>query len=144
MIRLTDPSRIGPALAEIRELLGISRREAARRIAEVTGRSVTSVNAQMWEWDKNKRKPDLSSLGHLLDVIDFDLALAERPDPDAPRVWPRLIDPPDDVRHVVSGTGTVWTRMEGGGHYWSSRGYEGGVPWTQVLCWGPVTETKKE
>lgn len=80
MIRLTDLTRIGPALYEIREMLGISRREAARRIAEVTGRTETSVNAQVWEWDHNRREPGLSSLRFLLDVIEFDLALVPKAD----------------------------------------------------------------
>jgi len=88
MIRLTDLGNIGPALYEIREMLGISRREAARRIAEITDRTVTSVNAQVWEWDRNKRRPDLYSMRHLLDVLDMDLALVPRSED--PR-WQRVL-----------------------------------------------------
>jgi len=143
MIRLTDLGNIGPALYEIRQMLGISRREAARRIAEITGRTETSVNAQVWEWDRNKRRPDLYSMRYLLDVLDMDLALVDRIDPDAPRTWPRLLDPPDEVTKVRTDTGTLWTRMEVGGHYWTSGGYyPSGVSWSQLLAWGPLEEVK--
>jgi hypothetical protein len=65
------------------------------------------------------------------------------PSPDL-RSWPRLCDPPDDVMKVISETGTLWTRMGIGGHYWSAVGYPFGVDWGQVLRWGPVTEVKEE
>jgi len=140
MIRLTDLGRIGPALFEVREMLGISRREAARRIAEATGRSETSGNAQVWEWDRAKRRPDLYSMRFLLDVLGMDLALVEKQGD--VRTWPRLLDPPDNVTKVRTETGTVFTRMGEGGHYWSARGWENGVSWAQVLRWGPVEEVK--
>jgi len=142
MFRLTDPGRIGQALCEIREMMGIPRREVARQIAEKTGRTETSCNAQVWEWDRGKRRPDLASLPLLLDVLGQELALVDKVDPGAPRSWPRLLDPPDDVKKVVSETGTVWTRMQDGGHYWTSPGYPNGVTWAQVLRWGPVKEMK--
>lgn len=78
MIRLTDLTKIGPALYDMREMLGISRRSAARQVAEATGRTETSCNAQIWEWDRNKREPGLSSMRYLLDVLDVDLALVPR------------------------------------------------------------------
>lgn len=56
------------------------------------------------------------------------------------RTWPRLEDPPEDVKCVESASGTVWVRMDDG--YWKSRGWESGVTWSQVLRWGPVTEVK--
>jgi transcriptional regulator with XRE-family HTH domain len=142
MIRLTDLGKIGPALFEIREMLGISRREAARRIAEITGRTETSVNAQIWEWDRDKRRPDLKSMRFLLDVLDMDLALVEKQGP--VRTWPRLLDPPADVTQVRTENGTVFTRMDRGGHYWSAKGWGNGVSWAQVLRWGPVEEVKDE
>jgi transcriptional regulator with XRE-family HTH domain len=80
MIRLTDPARIGPALAQIRALLGISRREMARTVATRTGRSVTSVNSQMWGWDNGIHAPDLASLPLLLDLLGYDLALIPQED----------------------------------------------------------------
>jgi transcriptional regulator with XRE-family HTH domain len=93
MIRLTDLGKIGPALFEIREMLGISRREAARRIAELTGRTEISVNAQVWEWDRNRRRPDLKSMRYLLDVLDMDVALVPRSeDPKWQRVLLSAID----------------------------------------------------
>jgi hypothetical protein len=59
-----------------------------------------------------------------------------------PRTWPRLQDPPDDLRVVrhTGGAQTVWTRMGEGGHYWSAPGWESGVTWAQVLQWGEVEE----
>jgi hypothetical protein len=80
MIRLTDPTRIGPALGNIREMLGIGRRELARAIAAKTGRSATSVNAQLWQWDKGRHAPDLSSLALQLDILGYDLALIPKAD----------------------------------------------------------------
>jgi hypothetical protein len=80
MIRLTDPTRIGPALAEVRMLLGIGRRQLARTIAAKTGRTETSVNAQLWTWDVGTRHPDLTSLPVLLDALGYDLALIPRED----------------------------------------------------------------
>lgn len=149
MIRLSDPTRIGPALAEIRNMLGLKRRAVARQIAKATGRTETSVNAQLWTWDKGPeeattgRRPDLASLGPYLDALDFDLALVEKIDPDAPRTWPRLNDPPDDVKRVKT-QHTIWTRMGEGGHYWSAKGWEDGVSWAQVLRWGPATEVEED
>lgn len=61
-----------------------------------------------------------------------------------PRTWPRLTDPPPDVRKVKTRTGTLWTRMGEEGHYWSAVGWESGVSWSQVLRWGPVTEVEEE
>jgi AraC-like DNA-binding protein len=46
-IRLTDPASIGPTLAGVRALLGMSRRQLARLLAEQTGRSETSPNAPL-------------------------------------------------------------------------------------------------
>lgn len=81
MIRLTDPTRIGPALAEVRNLQLTTRRQLARTIAAATGRTETSVNAQLWTWDVGTRKPDLASLGVLLDALGYDLALVPRETP---------------------------------------------------------------
>lgn len=83
-MRLTDPTRIGAALADVRTMLGITRRQVARAIAEKTGRTETSVNAQLWTWEVPPgesslgRRPDLASLAPYLDVIEFDLALVPR------------------------------------------------------------------
>jgi len=129
-------------------MLGIGRRQTAKQIAEATGRTETSVNAQLWTWDigvdkganKHGRRPDLASLGPYLDALDFDLALVEKLDPDAPRTWPRLDDPPAEVKRVRTSGGKIWTRIDD--HYWSTTGWESGVSWSQLLCWGPVAEVK--
>lgn len=83
MIRLSDPTRIGQALASVREMLGLSRRGVARSIAEETGRSETSVNSQIWTWDmgdqsKHGCAPDLASLGPYLRALDLDLAVVPK------------------------------------------------------------------
>lgn len=80
MIRLPDPTRIGPALAEIRGLQMVTRRQLAREISRITGRSETSVNAQLWTWDVGTRRPELTSLAVLLPALGYDLALVERED----------------------------------------------------------------
>lgn len=84
VFRVTDPRRLGQVLAEIRSMLGISRWECAQQIAEATGRAARSVSTQLWSWDTGASKPESWSLGPYLDVIDFDLALTPRPDPEAP------------------------------------------------------------
>jgi hypothetical protein len=80
MIRLTDPTRIGPVLAQVRELQLMTRRQLARAIAAKTGRTETSINAQLWTWDVGRRHPDLASLPVLLDALGYDLALIPRED----------------------------------------------------------------
>jgi len=140
VIRVANPGEIGQALGQVRKMLGISRRQAARQIAAAVGRSETSVNSQLWGWDHGKHQPDLTSIPVLLDVIDFDLALVERPE--GPRTWPRLEYPPADVLKVRGADGTVWTRMDDEGRYWNARGWDDGVSWSQVLLWGPVAEVQ--
>lgn len=78
MIRLTDPGRIGPALAEVRGLHGMSRRQLARTIAERTGRGITSVNAQLWGWDVGEAQPTFAALVPMLEALGYDLALIPR------------------------------------------------------------------
>lgn len=80
MIRLADPTRIGPALAEVRQLLGIGRRQMARALATKTGRSETSINAQLWGWDNGVHAPDLASVPLILEYLGYDLALVPRED----------------------------------------------------------------
>ncbi len=80
MIRLTDPTRIGPALGDVRVMLGIPRRALARTIANETCRNVSSVNAQLWQWDKGHHMPDLASLPPVLLALGYDLALVPRED----------------------------------------------------------------
>lgn len=80
MIRLPDPTAIGKALADIRTMQGMSRREAARQIAAKTGRTETSVNAQIYSWESEPgtryhRQPDLASLVPYFEVLGIDLLL---------------------------------------------------------------------
>lgn len=149
MMRLADVTRMGPALAQMRGMLGMSRREAARQIAAMTGRSETSVNAQLYSWEcepgsRYHRQPDLASLVPYLLVLGLDVCLDFKIEESGVRTWPRLLDPPEDMQQVVSDSGTLWTRMGRDGHYWSAKGWEQGVSWAQVLRWGPVTEVKGE
>lgn len=75
MIRLKDPTGIGPALAEVRGMLGMSRRQCARLIAAAADRSETSVNAQLWTWDTGRTIPDTQTLVTYLDVLGLDMLL---------------------------------------------------------------------
>lgn len=75
MIRLTDPAHLGPELADLRKMLGMSRRQCAREIAKLTGRSEDSINAQLWTWDKGTRRPELPSLVPYLKVLGVNLML---------------------------------------------------------------------
>lgn len=76
MIRLKDPTQIGPALGEIRKGRGMTRRELARRI-ERDG-VVLSADMALWRWETGANVPNLASLAVLLDELGFDLALVPR------------------------------------------------------------------
>jgi len=79
-IRIEDPGRLGPALGEIRKLLGIPRLALARRIAQATGHSIHGVENALKDWDTGKHAPTVSKLGPLLDALGYDLALVPKPD----------------------------------------------------------------
>lgn len=80
MIRVADPAKLGPALKQIRDLLGISRYALARQIAEAKGRSLQGVVNQLGEWDHGISSPNVRSLGPVLDALGYDLALIPRED----------------------------------------------------------------
>jgi hypothetical protein len=80
VIRIPDAARIGPALAEIRNLLGYSRTELAQLIADATGRDPHSVRNQLGEWDRLENCPTVRTLGPALDALGYDLALIPRED----------------------------------------------------------------
>ena len=79
MILVPDPALIGRALADVRALHQLGRRDCARLIADATGRTETSVNAQLWTWDTGGNIPDLASLPPYLDVLGVVLALEYKP-----------------------------------------------------------------
>jgi transcriptional regulator with XRE-family HTH domain len=80
MIRVADPAKLGPALAQIRNLLGISRYALARQIAEAKGRSLQACINQLAEWDHGVNSPNVKSLGPVLAALGYDLALIPRED----------------------------------------------------------------
>jgi hypothetical protein len=87
MIPVPDATRLGRSLADVRQMLGMSRREAARRIAEMTGRSETSVNAQLYSWEcepgtRYHRQPDLASLVPYMVVLGIRLGIDFEEDED--------------------------------------------------------------
>jgi transcriptional regulator with XRE-family HTH domain len=80
MIRITDPGKLGPALCQVRQLLGLSRYELARQISARTGRSHIGIVNQIQQWDSGTHAPVASSLGPVLDALGYDLALVPRGD----------------------------------------------------------------
>jgi hypothetical protein len=80
MIRIADPTKIGPALAQIRELLGYTRVTLAQEIAAATGRNAKSITNQLGEWDRLENCPTVRTLGPALDALGYDLALVPRED----------------------------------------------------------------
>ena len=72
---ITEPAALGPAFAQIRGLLGIGRRPLARAIAEKTGRSVSTINVQLWNWDSGHHRPDLASVALVLAELGLQLAV---------------------------------------------------------------------
>jgi transcriptional regulator with XRE-family HTH domain len=80
MIRIDDATCIGPALAQVRNLLGYSRQDLAAEIAEATGRNPKSIANQLAEWDRLENSPTVRTLGPLLDALGYQLALVPRED----------------------------------------------------------------
>jgi hypothetical protein len=80
VIRVSDPAKLGPALAQIRNLLGIPRHALAVQIAQAKGRSVQGVTNQLLEWDNGTNTPNARSLGPVLDALGYDLALVPKRD----------------------------------------------------------------
>lgn len=78
MIRIADPSNLGPALRDIRNLLGYNRRQLAQAVAEATGRGLPGVYSQLREWDHGKHSPTAKALGPVLAALGYDLALIPR------------------------------------------------------------------
>jgi transcriptional regulator with XRE-family HTH domain len=78
MIRVADPAALGPALAEVRKLLGYSRIDIARRIAKATGRAEKNVNVQLWTWESGTHNINTTSLPDWLEALGLDLALVIR------------------------------------------------------------------
>jgi transcriptional regulator with XRE-family HTH domain len=116
MIRLTDPTRIGPALGQVRQLLGISRRSLARQLAAKTGRSETSVNSQLWGWENGIHAPDLASVPLLLDALGVYLALVpdDADPPSASHREPHTAVEPSVVGRVGVATSEAAETISGG------------------------------
>jgi len=70
MIRLTDPEHIGAALADMRTMTMLSRREAA----EAAGMH----EAQYGQYELGHNTPSLATLLRLLAVFGYDVALIPR------------------------------------------------------------------
>lgn len=75
MIRLAEPAELGQALAQVREMQGMTRPDCARAIAALTGRPWRSVNSQLWTWDTGTSKPESWAIGPYLHVLDLQLCL---------------------------------------------------------------------
>jgi len=105
MIRIADPSNLGTALRDIRNLLGYNRREIARTIAEATERHEGGVYRQIQEWDRGIHSPTARALGPVLDALDFDLALVSKIRPGEMELGRRT---PGDTEAWFRQTGTGW------------------------------------
>jgi hypothetical protein len=84
MIRIADPAKIGPALRDIRTLLGYNRRDLARAIAATTGRVEAGIYRQIQEWECLMHSPTTRALAPVLTELGYDLALVPAIDPDEP------------------------------------------------------------
>jgi transcriptional regulator with XRE-family HTH domain len=72
MIRFASPDAVGPALGELRRLLGISQVQLAS--------DAGLWPSQLSHWESGNRHPDLASLAKVAAGFGFDLALAPRED----------------------------------------------------------------
>lgn len=77
-IRIGDPARLGPALAEVRMLLGVSRYALAQQVAADTGRDPKTVENRVGQMERAEVSPLVRHLGPVLDVLGYDLALIPR------------------------------------------------------------------
>lgn len=87
-VNIDDTTQVGVALGQVREMLGLPRRVLARRIAEATGRTEDSVNAQLWTWDTGRVTPDTPSLAACLDALGLTLALSFKIENEEESEWP--------------------------------------------------------
>lgn len=71
MIRI-DPAAIGPALGNLRQLLGIRQRDLAA--------DAGLFPSQLSYWERGLRDPDLKSLVKIARALGYDLALVPRED----------------------------------------------------------------
>lgn len=71
MIRI-DPTAIGPAIGDLRRLLGIQQRDLAA--------DAGLFPSQLSYWERGLRTPDLKSLVKLAHALGYDLALIPRED----------------------------------------------------------------
>lgn len=74
MIRLTDPTRIGPALAEIRRSRGATQTAVAY--------AVGMWNTQYGHYEHGDKLPGLPNLIRLARALGYDLALVPREEPE--------------------------------------------------------------
>lgn len=72
MIRFASPDAVGPALGNLRRLLGISQ----VRLASDSG----LWPSQLSHWEAGDRHPDLASLAKVVRALGYDLALVPRED----------------------------------------------------------------
>lgn len=78
MIRIANASKLGPALADVRNMLGLSRPDHARLIVAINGRSLKGTINQLHDWDKGINAPGGRALGPALQALGYDLALVPR------------------------------------------------------------------
>ena len=74
MIRFTEPMSIGPALGELRRMLGITQRQ----LCADTGQRQSRLSV----WETGSEVPDLRSVLRVAQALGYDLALIpRRPEP---------------------------------------------------------------
>jgi transcriptional regulator with XRE-family HTH domain len=76
-----DMANAGPALRDIRLMLGIGQRDLARRIGAVRGTDPTPISGQLWGWEAGKTNPTAPSLAEIFDALGFDLCLIPKETP---------------------------------------------------------------
>ena len=115
MIRIADPTKIGPALEELRTMLGVSRRSLARAVGNATHRDTDSVNSQIWAWERSGRSPHSGSLAAVLDELGWGLAFVplDTDAPSAPAVTPQTAENGSGVVGYVSGDSDGPTGLSG-------------------------------
>lgn len=75
MLVVPDPTQLGQCLAQVRDLLGMTRLDAAKKMAEISGRDVKSCFSQIWTWDVGQGVPKLPALAPYMQAMGVRLAI---------------------------------------------------------------------
>jgi transcriptional regulator with XRE-family HTH domain len=75
VIRLAVGVQLGPAIAQLRAMNGLTRQALADALTATTNRSAHAWYLSLWRWETGTHQPDLSSVAPVLAELGYELAL---------------------------------------------------------------------